>query len=611
MILCCIVVLFLTTVSLAGRLPYTLTDLGLPPGAVSVIGVRMNNAGDVAGWSSFSEAPFLRGWVWTQEGGFTVLPPPPGFTRYRAMDISNTGIVSGDGGFDSGLAWRYQNGVYTVIGTVDDLPISYLGGINDAGDIAGTGKDAQFGTPDRAFLDLSGGALNNLTTEFSSRATDVNNAGQVAGYSNSGGFGAFRWDETGGFQFLGSLGLAFSFANAINESGQVVGEALSATGNTSKPWRYTDEAGMQEIPAPVTQSSAAIGINSQGHVVGTTEVGGPDLGWLWTGGSSVTDLDDLYNVGIENISTLAAHDINDTGQILALGYDNNVGEFRTVLLTPPVPPDVTNLAVADFATVAGSITAGSYLDTHTPDGVPEELTEELSNGGNPAKLRSSLEHIWSFDLVAGMSYKFFVDAHRTVNFEGDDFVFSYSLDDSSYTEMLTVTSTVDDDLLLVFNFPEDTAGTMFVKVEDTDRSQGNGGLDTLFIDEMFIGITFDPGVTPPAGRLPDSWAAGTPLTIGHAPGGDIMLNWGASCQASDVDFAVYEGPVGSFASHTPVLCSTAGLNSLTLTPSTGDSYYLVVPGNSSWEGSHGSNGAGAERSQGPAACLPQLLAGCP
>ena len=106
------------TNSLAEAELYTLTNLGLPPGAVSVIGVRMNNAGDVAGWSSFSEAPFLRGWSWTEEGGFTVLPPPPGFTRYRAMDISDTGTIVGDGGFDSGLAWRYEDGLFTVIGAV-------------------------------------------------------------------------------------------------------------------------------------------------------------------------------------------------------------------------------------------------------------------------------------------------------------------------------------------------------------------------------------------------------------------------------------------------------------------------------------------------------------
>jgi probable HAF family extracellular repeat protein len=326
------------TDSLAEAELYTLTNLGLPPGAVSVIGVRMNNAGDVAGWSSFSEAPFLRGWSWTEEGGFTVLPPPPGFTRYRAMDISDTGTIAGDGGFDSGLAWRYEDGLFTVIGAVDGLFINYLGGVNDAGDVAGTSKDASFSTPDRAFLDINQVELLNLTPDIGGRATDVNNFGELSGYAASGGFAAFRWDEAGGLQFLGSLGLTHSFANAINDSGEVVGEALSATGNTSIPWIYTDGLGMQQIPAPVTQSSAATGINSLGNVVGTTEVTGPDLAWLWTGGVAISDLDDLFDSVAENLTTIAAHDINDVGQILALGFDNNASEFRTVVLTPLPEP---------------------------------------------------------------------------------------------------------------------------------------------------------------------------------------------------------------------------------------------------------------------------------
>jgi len=267
-----------------------------------------------------------------------VLPPPPGFTQYRAMDISDTGTIAGDGGFDSGLAWRYDDGVVTVIGAVDGLFINYLGGVNDAGDVAGTSKDASFGTPDRAFFDINQVELLNLTPDVGGRATDVNNFGEVSGYATAGGFAAFRWDEASGLQFLGSLGLAHSFANAINDSGDAVGEALSATGNTSIPWIYTDALGMQQILAPVTQSSAATGINSLGNVVGTTQVTGPDLAWLWTGGGSVSDLNDLFDAVAENITTLAAHDINDAGQILALGFDNNVSEFRTVVLTPLPEP---------------------------------------------------------------------------------------------------------------------------------------------------------------------------------------------------------------------------------------------------------------------------------
>ncbi|MFQ5490153.1 MAG: hypothetical protein ACE5GE_05465 [Phycisphaerae bacterium] len=332
---------------------YSAINLGLPPGATSAVGVRMNNAGDVAGWSAFPGSPGLKGWTWTQPGGFTVLPTPPGLSRYRAMDISDTSIVAGDGGFDSGQAWRLENGVYTILPPVDGQPISYLGRINDAGDIAGTATDTNIATPDRAFLAVNGAALLNLTPAGAGRATDLNNAGQVVGYTITSVFSAFRWDATGGLQTLGTLGtLAHSFANAMNDSGTVVGEALSATANTSIPFVFTDASGMQPIPAPTSQSSAASGINSQGHVVGTTKLTGPDLAWLWIGGPGVTDLNDLLPgplVGAINL--LAAHDINDAGQILAFGFDNQAGDFRTVLLTP-VPTlyaDIDGNGVVDLA----------------------------------------------------------------------------------------------------------------------------------------------------------------------------------------------------------------------------------------------------------------------
>jgi hypothetical protein len=60
----------------------------------------MNNLGHVAGWSQYfgQGEPSLRGWVWTPQDGFTVLASPPDMFmgRFRAMDISDTGIVDGD-----------------------------------------------------------------------------------------------------------------------------------------------------------------------------------------------------------------------------------------------------------------------------------------------------------------------------------------------------------------------------------------------------------------------------------------------------------------------------------------------------------------------------------
>ena len=111
-----------------------------------------------------------------------------------------------------------------------------------------------------------------------------------------------------------------------------------------------------------------------------------------------------------------------------------------------------------------------------------------------------------------------------------------------------------------------------------------------------------------AGAVPESGAS--PLTILKGSGGTLLLRWGASCQAGDPDYAVYEGSIGNFASHAPRFCTTAGAKLKLLAPAAGNTYYLVVPINAELEGSYGAGNAGAERPPAAAACRPQLVHAC-
>jgi hypothetical protein len=113
------------------------------------------------------------------------------------------------------------------------------------------------------------------------------------------------------------------------------------------------------------------------------------------------------------------------------------------------------------------------------------------------------------------------------------------------------------------------------------------------------------GTTPDGGALP-----GTPLTLGKATGGALVLNWGASCGTADADYEVYEGSIGSFASRAPKACTTGGALTLTLTPAASSSYYLVVPAHADREGSYGIDGFGSERPQAAGACATQLIRTC-
>jgi glucose/arabinose dehydrogenase len=118
-------------------------------------------------------------------------------------------------------------------------------------------------------------------------------------------------------------------------------------------------------------------------------------------------------------------------------------------------------------------------------------------------------------------------------------------------------------------------------------------------------------LTPPrtaVGTVPAGGAAA--LSVAKAAGSDLTLSWSASCAPGDADYEVYEGSLGDFSSHAPRACSTAGAIAATLTPSSGNRYYLVVPRDAFSEGSYGHRGNGSERPQAVAACRPQVAGAC-
>jgi hypothetical protein len=77
--------------------------------------------------------------------------------------------------------------------------------------------------------------------------------------------------------------------------------------------------------------------------------------------------------------------------------------------------------------------------------------------------------------------------------------------------------------------------------------------------------------------------------------GQLDLAWDPSCSPEGVDYAVYEGTLGTWYSHNAVLCTTGGVGAATVPPGAGNRYYLVVPLSAFREGSFGTDSAGIER----------------
>jgi exonuclease III len=145
--------------------------------------------------------------------------------------------------------------------------------------------------------------------------------------------------------------------------------------------------------------------------------------------------------------------------------------------------DVDDVANGEIP-VSGTV-SGSYADTQTSNDAYESITEGES-GGRPINRYSYLEHKWTINVTGGSTVTFFVEAYQSPSSDGDNFVFAYSTNDSTYTDMVTVTKTGDDNTYQTYGLPASTSGTVYIRVKDTDQTQGNRNRDTINIDHLFI-----------------------------------------------------------------------------------------------------------------------------
>jgi probable HAF family extracellular repeat protein len=174
-------------------------------------------------------------------------------------------------------------------------PESFALGVNDTGQVVG--KASQPSQPYKGFLWLPEPAYG-LTAGMhalpelpggSTIANDLNNAGDIVGESRLAGsigphpvlwhYNGTAWTITD----LGTLGGPYGRAQAINEKGQIVGQANVPDGNLhSFLWLPTPDyglpAGMHDLH-PGAGSGNALGLNEKGQVVGYIGLGAAYL-WL-------------------------------------------------------------------------------------------------------------------------------------------------------------------------------------------------------------------------------------------------------------------------------------------------------------------------------------------
>lgn len=251
-----------------------LTDLGAPGSDRFAFAEAINDAGQVVGTHVGADDLIQRRAFIYSGGSMTDIGTLGGVENY-AMDINASGQVAGYSHTASGNmhAYVYSNGQMTDLGPLVSATFNgaetFAAALNDRGDVVGFAQVPDTGgTQGHAFL-YAGGSMHDLGTLGGtiSTANDINERGQIVGYSRMAGTDAghaFIY-ENGVMSDLNryaSGGWTLTQAEAINENGDILGiGTLNGESHTFLlTWSGNSGGAVPAIPEPGTFVLLAFGL---------------------------------------------------------------------------------------------------------------------------------------------------------------------------------------------------------------------------------------------------------------------------------------------------------------------------------------------------------------
>jgi probable HAF family extracellular repeat protein len=270
--------------------------------------------------------------------------------------------------------------------------------INGAGQVVGNSELAPDNTEYHAFL-WSDGVMQDLgnlchgTCSGSrlSMATDINDAGQVTGwsYTPTGDTQAFIW-QNGTMTALPMAGFTKSSATGINNQGQIAGQACTGPGIDGCRAVLWENAASAPIVLgvlnPALPYSTATDVNEGGRVVGQSRVainaasGFHEFhGFVWDADTGMVDLGVVDSNSALNRNH--ASGINDTGTIAGNAYVGNFIE-RGVTWSGGVPQLLPTFLPdnGSIRTYVSAINNADVVVGATPDTCGEYQAVMWANG---------------------------------------------------------------------------------------------------------------------------------------------------------------------------------------------------------------------------------------
>ena len=327
---------------------YTIQPVPLRPGALTITPTGINNTGQAVGqvFDGGDYSFFFDGKT-TTITQFTGGP--------SAVGINDSSTICGWYAVQ-GIPYIYtqQGSTITQVGAWNAQG-TYPTAINNSGQIAGYGVDPVSGRYHA--LVYTAGNYKNLGSiggsQSSTYAMAINSLGDVAGSYDATSSGLDTpMIYTGGAMHVFGGSIAAQ-ANGINDSRQVVGRELAGSG-MGFFYDYSSNTYTTVAPPAGFTGCSLAAINDTGTAVGLCSTQSLIDAAVYSRGQGMTDLNPLIDPSL-GWHLYKAYAINNSGQILTLGYPRGGGTAEPLILTPvsvPEPASATLLAIACASLVA-------------------------------------------------------------------------------------------------------------------------------------------------------------------------------------------------------------------------------------------------------------------